>query len=219
MPRARAWFLGLAIAAIAIGYAILAHLSNSTSNTCALGVVLAVAPALLIAAALAWRSRRRIRMLLLCAFVTLLVYHYWPLLARHYSWIYLLQQTAAYGLLGFTFGRSLGPGRTPLCTHWATLHHGTLSPAAVRYTRAVTLTWTLFFVAVTITLVALFMLAPLRVWSAFANFGTLPLIAALFIVEYGVRGRILPDMQHAGILAGVRAYWHGRRDRADLHHG
>ena len=219
MRWARAWFLRLVVAAIAIAYAILSHVSNSNPGAGALGVVLAVAPVFLIAVALAWRSRHRLRLLVLCVFPALLVYHYWLPLTHHYPLLYLLQQSGAYALLGLSFGRSLLPDRTPLCTHWATAQHGTLTPAAVRYTRAVTLLWTCFFVALIVLLVALYFLAPLRVWSAFANFGMLPLIAALFIGEYSVRGRALPDMRHAGILAGLRAYRDSRRSPADARHG
>lgn len=219
MRRVRVWFLGLAAAAIAIAYAILSHLSNSAPNPGGLGVLLALTPAFLIVVTLAWRSRHRLPILLLCAITAMLVERYWPLLTHHFSWLYLLQQAGAYVLLGLSFGRSLRPGRTPLCTRWATAQHGTLSPAAVRYTRAITLMWTVAFAALTVALIMLFLLAPLPVWSAFANFATLPLIVVLFIVEYAVRGRALPDMQHAGILAGIRAYWDSRRDPPDVQHG
>ena len=180
--------------------------------------MLAIAPVLLAAAVLAWRSAHRLYLLPLCAFALVLVYWYWPSLMHHYPLLYLVQQAGAYVLLGLTFGGSLRAGRTPLCTVWARRHHGTLSPAAVRYTRGVTLLWALAFAALMIALVALYFLAPLPVWSAFANFGTLPLIAALFIGEYCVRGRALPDMPHAGILAGLRAFWQSRRSPLDARH-
>ena len=219
MRRMRAWFLGLAVAAIAIAYAILSHLSNSTPNAGGLGVLLAVTPVFLIAVMLAWRSRHRLPMLVLCAIAAMLVERYWPLLTHHFSWLYLLQQVGAYVLLGLSFGNSLRPGRTPLCTRWATAQHGALSPAAVHYTRAITLMWTVAFAALTVALIMLFLLAPLPVWSAFANFATLPLMIVLFIVEYAVRGRALPDMQHAGILVGMRAYWDSSRGPPDVQRG
>lgn len=219
MPRVRAWLLRLAIASIAIAYAVLSHISNSTPNASTLGVVLAIAPLLLIAVAVARGSVHPIYLLAFCAAALLLVYWSWSLLVHQYSLLYLVQQAGAYSLLMLAFGRSLRPGRTPLCTVWATRQHGTLSPAAVRYTRAVTLLWAVFFAAITVISIALYLLTPLRVWSAFANFGTFPLIVALFIGEYLVRGRALPDMQHAGILVGLRAFWTSRRSPADARHG
>jgi uncharacterized membrane protein len=53
----------------------------------------------------------------------------------------------------------------------------------------------------------LFFLAPLTTWSFFANFLTLPLVALMFIGEYWVRWRVLPEMRHMRILDAVRAFW------------
>jgi len=104
------------------------------------------------------------------------------------------------------FGRSLARGREPLCTHWANRVQGPLSPPLERYTRQVTVAWTLFFALLTAAQVLLFLLAPLPVWSTFANFFCLPLVAAMFIGEYLVRSQLLPDIDHASILDGVRAF-------------
>ena len=218
-PRARAWMRGLGVVLAAIAYAVLAHLSNSTPGTGALGVVLAVGPLLLFAVLLAWRSGFRAMALLMGALAAALVYRYWPRLAEHYPWIYLLQQAGVYCLLALTFGRSLTGGRVPLCTLWATRVHGPLPPKVVRYTRLVTAVWTLFFALLAATLIVLYALVDLPLWSAFANFGTFPLIAALFIAEYAVRGRVLPDMQHAGILAGAQAFLGFGRETAAARRG
>ena len=196
----------LAVAAAAVAYAVLAHMSNSTANANTLGTVLAVGPVLFISAALAWRSPYRLPALLICALAAALMYSLWPLLEQHFSVLFLLQQVSVYSLLGLTFGRTLTGDRVPLCTQWATLVHGVLPQSAVRYTRSVTAAWTLFFAIISITLITLFVLAPLPVWSAFANFCTFPLVGALFVVEYIVRRRALPDMKRAHILDGARAY-------------
>ena len=216
---ARAWIRGSGVAVLAIAYAVLAHLSNSRPGAQALGVALAVGPLLVVAVILGWRSRLRVPSLLLCALAGLLVYQYWPLLARHFPWLYLLQQAGAYGLLGLMFGRSLAAGRVPLCSHWATLVHGPLAPAVARYTRTVTVVWAGFFAFISCTLVVLFALAPLPIWSAFANFCTFPLIVALFVGEYAVRGRVLPNMRHAGIFAGARLFLNSERDTAAARRG
>lgn len=205
-PHAGAWIRGLCVVALAVAYAILAHVSNSNPGASALGVVLAVGPPVAAALTLGWRAGYRLATILAGTLVGLWIWRYWPVLARHFPWLYLLQQAGAYALLGFTFGRSLIADRVPLCTRWATLVHGPLAPAVERYTHSVTAAWTLFFALMTATLIALFLLAPLPTWSAFANFCGFPLVVAMFVGEYLVRGRALPDMPPASILAGVRAF-------------
>lgn len=207
-PRTRAWLRGILAAAVAVAYALLAHFSNSEpgARASALGVALSVGPLLAFALALAWRSGYRRTALLLGLGAVLGCYGYWPLLAAHYPWLYLAQQAGVYALLGLMFGRSLAGGRVPLCSEWAALIHGPLSAELARYTRAVTAAWTLFFALMTATLLVLFVLAPLPVWSAFANFVAFPLVVAMFIAEYAARVWLLPGVRHAGILAGVRAF-------------
>ena len=218
-PRARAWARGLGVALAALAYAVLAHLSNSSAGASSLGVVLAVGPLLAGAVFVGWRSGFRRTAVLGGAAVALLIYRSWPLLAAHYPWVYLLQQVGVYCLLALTFARSLAAGRTPLCTGWAMRVHGPLAAPVVRYTRQVTLLWTLVFALLAVLLVALFALVELPLWSALANFGVFPLIVAVFVAEYAVRSRVLPDMQHAGILAGVRAYLGSGRETAAVRRG
>jgi uncharacterized membrane protein len=52
----------------------------------------------------------------------------------------------------------------------------------------------------------LFFLAPLSVWSIFANFLSLPLIALMFIGEFALRQRVLTDLPPSHVLDGFRAY-------------
>jgi uncharacterized membrane protein len=82
-----------------------------------------------------------------------------------------------------------------------------MSPALARYTRGVTLAWTIFFGAVATVSVALFFLAPRPLWSAFANLLTLPLVGAMFAAEYAVRVRVLPPEERGGLADAARAYW------------
>lgn len=203
---------GVALAAVI--YAVLAHRSNLSPADSRWSGLLAIAPLLLLGLILALRARRRLPALFLVAIAVLLIAHFWPPIARHAAWLYLTQQTGAYVFLCLLFGSSLSAGRIPLCTQWAALVHGPLSVSALRYTRQVTFAWTLLFACIAAALVALFALAPLRVWSAFANFGTVPLLAAMFAGEYLVRERALPDMRHAGIWAGIRAYLDSTHDAA-----
>ena len=204
--RGPAIFRGFGIALLTIAYAMLALLVELLMCASTLGVCLAIGPVLVIAAAIAWRSRFPAIGLMLCTLAAALVYRYLPFMKQHFAWVYLLQQSAAYALLAFTFGRTLSGGRLPLCTRFAIFVHGTLDAAAMRYTRNVTLSWTVFFLCMTFALIGLYALASVQVWSFFANFCTLPLIAAMFAAEYAVRTQALPHMKHSGILVGVRAY-------------
>jgi uncharacterized membrane protein len=188
-----------------IAYAVLAHFSNAVPGNESLGAFLAMAPLWLAAVILAWRSSRRRLGLFACGLAALLAYAGWDSLKSHFAWLYLIQQAGAYGLLGISFGRSLGHQRVPLCTRFATLVHGPLSVSATRYTRSVTVAWTIFFAAMSSALLLLYVTAPLAAWSVFANFCTAPLVALMFIGEYLVRHRALPDMQHASILDTIRA--------------
>jgi uncharacterized membrane protein len=135
-----------------------------------------------------------------------LIYGLWPVLERHYSLVYLIQESCAYTLLGLTFGRSLLPDRVALCTTLADKVHGPLSPRELKYTRQVTAAWTLFFFAVTVGSLLLYALAPLRVWSIYINFCAMPLVGTMFIAENLVRRLVLPQVKKAGLLATVRVY-------------
>jgi len=85
--------------------------------------------------------------------------------------------------------------------------HGPLTPQETLYTRRVTAAWALFFILITAATVGLFLFAPLYLWSLFANFGVLPLIGLMFVGEYAVRRRVLPQAPRRGILAAVRVYF------------
>jgi uncharacterized membrane protein len=94
-----------------------------------------------------------------------------------------------------------------LCTQLADKVHGPLTPQELRYTRRVTAAWALLFLLITAATLILFVFAPLRLWSLFANFCVLPLIGLMFVAEYAVRRRVLPQVPRRGILAAVRVYF------------
>lgn len=109
---------------------------------------------------------------------------------------------ATWLLMLAVFGRTLRAGREPIVTTMARLcHDEPLSPELVRYTRAVTLAWCVFFAAVAAALAASAALLPLERWSLAANVGALPLVAVMFAAEYATRVRRFPDMRHVGPLA------------------
>ncbi len=194
-----------ACAAIAT-YAGLSHYSNAAAGGRDLGAALALAPITIVATMLAWRTAPPAVAALLSACLAGLIVGLWPLLRQNYPLINLVQDSSVYGLLGFSFGRSLLPGRVALCTQLADKEHGPLSAHEVRYTRQVTAAWTLFFFVIAAVSILLFVAVPLRMWSLFVNFCVLPLVGAMFIAEYQIRRRILPEVKRTGLLATLRAY-------------
>ena len=194
-----------ACAAIAV-YAGLSHYSNSVAGGRDLGAALALAPIAIVAAILAWRTAPPAIAALFYAGLAGLIVGLWPVLRQNYPLINLVQDSSVYCLLGFTFGRSLLPGRVALCTQLADKEHGPLSVPEVRYTRQLTAAWTLFFFVISAASILLFVSAPLRIWSLFINFCVLPLVGAMFTAEYQIRRRILPGVKRTGLLATLRVY-------------
>ena len=202
---------GLAIAAGAVAYPVLAHFSTATSAATtlpSLGVAVSLAPSLAILLWLTWRSPKRLLMLLLCVMVAGLLGLFWGALQRNFGWVYFLQHAGTNLMLAAVFGATLLRGRQPLVTRLAeTVHRTRLAPEVLRYTRQVTLAWTLFFLATALVSGALFCCASMEAWSVFANFLSFPLILLMFALEYAVRLRKLPDLEKHSIMDGVRAFW------------
>jgi uncharacterized membrane protein len=204
------WRRRLQLAAIVVflvAYAGLSHYGNSVAKTHNLGVGLALGPVLAVGLALVWRWTHLAVALLAAAAVGMILRHYWPVLEKNFSVVYLLQEGGFYGLMAASFGLSLLGPREALCTQLADKVHGPLTPQEVRYTRRVTAAWGLFFVLITAATLGLFVFAPLRIWSLFANFCVLPLIGLMFVAEYAVRRHALPQVPRRGILAAVRVYF------------
>ena len=76
--------------------------------------------------------------------------------------------------VGLNMVRSYMGMRVSMVTLFARMVHGTLAPAMERYTRQVTLAWSIFFGTMALESTALFFAAPVKVWSGFANFLTAP---------------------------------------------
>jgi uncharacterized membrane protein len=196
----------LGIAALVIGYSLLAHYTNESAHSDSLGALVSIAPVVLIALALAWNSTRRFIMLAVLVLSCVALGAGWSALEQHCGLVYWLQNVGMQLILFMTFGRTLIAGRQPLCTRFAEAVHAPLTPEHEIYARQVTVAWTLFFAAMALASTLLFFLAPLTTWSVFSNFLTLPLVALMFIAEYWVRRWMLPDMQNAHILDAVRAF-------------
>lgn len=195
-----------AIAGFCIAYSVLSHFAAADSHPDPLDAAVAIAPLLALAGLLAWRSPQRPWMLLLFLAGCTTLYGLSGWLVQHYNWVFLLQHVGFQALLGLTFGRSLRAGQVPMVSRFAAIVHGGLSPALARYTRQVTWAWTLYFAAITSVSLLLFWLAPVTVWSVFANLLNLPLLVLMFAAEYIARLCLLAPSDRAGPLEAIRAY-------------
>ena len=131
-------------------------------------------------------------------------------LAPYVHWLSYLQHAAIFLALGAAFGASLRGGREALVTRLARRVGDPLDAAGLAYTRGVTVAWTLFSAAMVAISTLLFFLAPLEIWSIFANLLTLPLVGGMFAVEFAIRLRAHPELCQGGVLRSVRAFWeHG----------
>lgn len=194
------------IGVLAVGYALLSHLSATSATHDLWGAVVAVAPMLGLAFLMAWRSDRRGFMLPLWLAACALLYGCKDWLITHYNWVFLLEHAGTYFLLCASFGLTLRHGETPMISRFASLLHGGLSPALRAYTRAATWAWTLYFGGIAGLSVLLFWLAPVQVWSAFAYLLGIPLLVLMFAGEYAARCHVLPAADRAGPLEAIRAY-------------
>src|SRR5690606_14295161 len=172
----------------------------------AVGAALSLVPAAIIVLALVRRSRRPLVGLAAIAAAAIALLLGWEQLEAHFPDVFFVQHAGINLALAILFGRTLAAGREPLVARFARLIHGELPPEVERYTRGVTIAWTVFFLALFTTSCALYFGGFLAAWSLLANLLSPILIAAMFVVEYGVRHRALPNWERVGILGGVRAF-------------
>ena len=196
----------LGIAVLVIGYPLLAHYTNQSTDSPGLGALVSIAPVVLLAWVFAWRSPQPLIMMSVIALVCLALWLGWSQLEQHYELVYWLQHMGMQLILFMSFGRTLIGGRQPLCTRFAEAVHAPLSPQHERYAGQVTVAWTLFFAAMALVSTLLFFFTPLTTWSVFANFLTFPLVGLMFVAEYWVRKWLLPEMRHAHFMDAVHAF-------------
>lgn len=196
---------GLAIAVALVAWAGAAHYTSALVEESSWGALLGIAPFVAIAAGFAWHSPRRGAMLGLLAGGIFALALAWPTLAHNVGWLYFVQHVGTNALLAIGFGRTLATGREPMCTRIARMIHRSVSPALARYTRQVTIAWTLFFATTVAVSGLMFAFGTLEAWSTFANLLTMPLVGLMFLAEYVVRLKVLPE-DRSSILDAVRAY-------------
>jgi uncharacterized membrane protein len=210
MPQLNRIVRGAATVGVIAACELGTHYAASTPGAEGFGFAVVVAPLLLIALAAAARAPQRVWLLPLWACGCLALWVTRAPLVRHFEWGAYLEHLSINLVMAFGFGRTLAAGRQPLCSQFAAVVHGTLTPAVAHYTRQITVAWTGVSTL-------LFVTAPLVVWSTFANYMTLPLVAVMFVGEHAWRRVALPNVQRSSMFAAARAYrhtMHGRAERA-----
>jgi uncharacterized membrane protein len=112
-----------------------------------------------------------------------------------------LMHWGLYSSLLATFALTLRRGHVPLITAMAYRLHGDIAEELIRYTRRVTIAWSLFFGVQLLTSILLFCFAPLTMWSFFVNLLDIPLVVAMFAAEYACRIRVLRDPPRHSLAA------------------
>ena len=197
---------GAAAVSLCVGYSLAAHFAAAAPTPGLLEAAVAITHALMLAFALAWRSAHRPAGLALWLLACLALYSASGWLVAHYRWVFLLQDVGLQVLLALAFGRTLRSGQSPLVSQFAAMLRGPLPPVVARYTRRATWAWTLFFAGMATLSLLLFWLAPITVWSVFANLLGLPLVVLMFVGEYAVRCSLLPAADRAGLWEAFAAY-------------
>jgi uncharacterized membrane protein len=104
-------------------------------------------------------------------------------------------------ILGTVFASTLLPGRIPLISRFASaFHRQELDTPTRRYTRRVTQLWVAVFFSMAIVSWLLAIWASHEVWSLFTNFISYLVVLLVFVIEYQVRIRRLPQLEHPGFV-------------------
>ena len=120
-----------------------------------------------------------------------------------------LENSAFFTWLSVLFAASLFGNGEALVTRMARkTRRGDMPPSVIRYTRFVTLGWSIFFAMLLATTGILFFGASRESWSFFVNLLLWPLLGAGFVVEYLIRINLLRDVTHGPMLASMRAFDH-----------
>lgn len=197
------WLIG---AALAIAYALFGHYASARPEEIgAWAILLAGAPILAVIFGLARESRRGLLQGVVAMAAMGVLAWLWPTFRNPTVWLYFFQHFGINAALALMFGRTLLAGHRPLVTVVAAMAHDEMSPELIRYTRQVTVAWTLFFVGNALVSTVLFFFAPIEIWSMFANILSMPLVGVMFLVENEVRKRTLPKRDLVGLLGTVRA--------------
>lgn len=192
-----------------VSYFVVAHIALTSEGGQQMAALIAILPiafwwlkALFVSGA---SSRRRVAILCIGLTVSALGAWFWSRWVGYAEWVYLVQSVGSMLLMASVFGVSLTMKEGDWVTRLATvIHGGSLPPEIARYTRSVTVAWTIFFLLMATTSITLFASGQREWWSAFINILSWPLVAAAFLVEYGIRKILHPNFEHVSFATTVQ---------------
>ena len=204
-PRRGPVWVALAVI-VSAGLALLAHGALVDRLPAQVGAAVSLVPIALLVAWILRRSRHRAGAIAGLVVLAATVSFWWSGLERHFADVFFVEHAAGNLALAILFGRTLLPGHEALVTRFARVLHPALPPEVERYTRHVTLAWTILFTTLFALSCALHFAGLQAAWSVLANIVNPVAIVAMFVIEYGVRHRVLPDWHRVGIIGSVRAF-------------
>lgn len=198
----------VAVALVSLAYVLGTHWLMTRAHASPWNVVGVLSPMLAAVALGAWRSGQRLLGAVATLTIAALCAQALSGIALPPSMLYLAQHAGIHLFLAAGFGSTLRAGQTPLITTLAARMHREFTPAMVVYTRKVTIAWTVYFVAMAATSLALFAWAPFDTWALFANLLTPIAVVLMFGAEYGLRYRLHPEFERTSVADAIRSYMH-----------
>ena len=122
------------------------------------------------------------------------------------------------------FGRTLLPGQEPLITRFSQVNFdGAVPPAIARYTRQLTIVWTVLFAAMSVETIALGVFADLATWSWWANVINPAVALSFFFLEHAYRAVRYREWGHSSPLRTIAimmrpSSWIGANVEWSSHH-
>ena len=202
MPSWRFFAAGLALA----GYAVLSHALMVVAADQPWAAAALLGPLVLALSTLALKQRHWPTLLACAAALAWLAYVATSGEAQSIARLYLLQHAGIHAVLACTFAYTLRPGATPLISALAARVHKRYTPEVAAYTRRVTLVWAVYFGAMVVLSLALYVWAPWWWWSLFANLVTPVAAIGLFVGEHWLRYRLHPEFERASLAQALQAY-------------
>lgn len=208
------------IIALAVCYALLAHLAVERGSAPLAVACLALLAAIVLAPGMVRGSG--------AAWALAIVVGAGLALAASRKWVWLplyVPSVSGDAFMAWVFGHTLAAGRVPLIERMARRLRGAadapIEPEVVRYARSLTLAWAVLFGALGAISLALALCAapngvlpllgftppltvPQAVWSGFANLAEYGIVAGFFVIEYAYRRRRFPQQPHAKLFDFVR---------------
>jgi uncharacterized membrane protein len=193
---------------IGISSLLILHVSAAAAPSWLTGTIAAVQGGAFVSLLAAHPTARRLAlryraMLAAVVIATLATALFWPGLPTRSVALTVggICHATAYACLLTWFAASLRPGQEPVVTGFARRIRHTMPATVVRYTRSVTLAWSVFFAAQLVISAALLVAAPIGVWSSFVNIWNLPLVAAMVLAEFGCRWFLFRHEPRTGLVA------------------